>query len=787
MSAGTDRQEPMPDKNSDFVKRLQETFQLEAEERVRTISGGLLELEKAVTLERRQELVEKVFREVHSLKGAARAVNASGIEELCQSLENVMSALQRRRITLSESLTDALNAAVDTLEQQMAASTRAQTHPSPRVRTAVEHLGRALAGKTVERDAPVATTREAVREQARLDAVRVPGVDRKVVRPAKEEAPATGDTVRIPVARLNSLLLEAEELRGPKLVAAQRAVELRELAASLDHWRKDCSKLSPDLRAVRQGFEGARIRGPSYNALPVASVVRVLDFLDRTDSALAGLMNRCAALASSAAQDHHALAAMVDTLLEDMKKILMLPVSSVLESFPKMVRDLARDRGRRVALVVQGSEMEADRRILEEIRTPLVHLIRNSMDHGIEAADERVRQGKPAEGTITIQVEARDGDKFEIVVSDDGCGVDVGRVRDAGVRLGLVSPERSEAMDERESLALVFESGLSTSPIITDLSGRGLGLAIVREKVEQLGGTVHVESHPGIGTSFRLTLPLTLTTFRGVLVRGGEFLFIIPTLSIEQVLRVGPEDLRTVENRETLLVNGQAIALVRLEEVLGLSSERVNRNGAEKAYAVVLGASDKRIAFLVEEVAAEQEILVKNLGRQLSRVRNVTGVTVLGNGKVVPVLNVADLMKSAVLAPRAAGPEVKAGEQVEQRPSSILVVEDSITARALLKNILESAGYQVKTAVDGAEAFALVKSEEFDLVVSDVEMPRMDGFDLTAKIRADKQLADLPVVLVTARESREDREHGIDVGANAYLVKSNFEHSNLLEVVRRLT
>jgi two-component system chemotaxis sensor kinase CheA len=778
----------MQEKNRDFVKRLRATFQLEAEERVRAISGGLLELEKAVSLERQEELIEKVFREVHSLKGAARAVSSSGIEELCQSLESVMSALQRRQLTLSEDLMGALDAAMDMLEELLAPSADGQAGSSPQIQALLERLGRTLAGEAAEPGRPpVSTVRDTVQEEPQPGAAQVPYVDKKAARAPREDAPATGDAVRISVARLNTLLFEAEELRGPKLVAAQRAAEIRELAASLEDWKQQCSKLNADLRAVRQELEGTGNRNSS-NGIPSAAVLaRVLDFLERTGSVLAALENRSAALANSATQDQHTLAAMVDALLEDMKKALMLPVASVLESFPKMVRDLARDRGRRAGLVIRGSEIEADRRILEEIRTPLVHLIRNSVDHGIEPPEERVRQGKSAEGTITLQVEARDGGKFEMLVADDGCGIDAGGTRAAAVRLGLLSREQNERMDDRESLALIFESGLSTSPIITDLSGRGLGLAIVREKVEQLGGTVNVETHPGKGTSFRLTLPLTLSTFRGVLVREGELFFVIPTVSVERVLRVRTEDLRTVENRETLLVNGQAISLVRLGEVLGVPSKKTNGNGADQAYAVVLGASDKRIAFLVEEAVAEQEVLVKNLGRQLSRVPNIAGATVLGNRKVVPVLNVADLMKSAVLASRAPIPEVGGGEQVERRVTSILVVEDSITARTLLKNILDSAGYRVRTAVDGTEAFALVKSEEFDVVVSDVEMPRMNGFDLTAKIRANKKLADLPVVLVTALESREDREHGIDVGANAYIVKSSFDHSNLLEVIRRLT
>jgi two-component system chemotaxis sensor kinase CheA len=361
-------------------------------------------------------------------------------------------------------------------------------------------------------------------------------------------------------------------------------------------------------------------------------------------------------------------------------------------------------------------------------------------------------------------------------------------VKAAAGRLGIVSAEEAERFGEREAFALAFQSGVTTSPIITDVSGRGLGLAIVREKVELLGGTVAIESHPDAGTAFRIVLPLTLANFRGILVRAGGQLFVIPAASVERVTQVADKDIQTVENRETIPFHGQAVALAWLSDVLELPRKVTGMAGASagNAPAVVLGSDLVRIAFRVDEVLGEQEVLVKNLGRQLARVRNVAGASVLGTGQVVPVLNVSDLLKSAVQRATTPLAPVTGGKPAAAEKQSILVVEDSITSRSLLKAIMESAGYRVTTAVDGADGYTTLKTGTFDLVVSDVEMPRMDGFDLTAKIRADKNLSDLPVVLVTALESREHRERGIDAGANAYIVKSSFDQSNLLEIIRRL-
>jgi two-component system chemotaxis sensor kinase CheA len=342
-------------------------------------------------------------------------------------------------------------------------------------------------------------------------------------------------------------------------------------------------------------------------------------------------------------------------------------------------------------------------------------------------------------------------------------------------------------MSESEALALIFQTDVSTSPIITQLSGRGLGLAIVREKAEKLGGRVSVESQRNVGTTIRIALPVAVATFRGILVEVAKRLFVVPTAQVERVVRFKAADVQTVEGRETLSLNGRAVSLVRMAQTLELPP--VERAGEPVAStpAVILGAKDQRVAFAVDAVLDEQEVLVKRFDKPLSRVRNIAGATVLASGQVAPILNIADLLKSARKGGGAATPTTVGAKPAEAEAASILVVEDSITSRMLLKGILESAGYKVKTAVDGLEAFTTLRAQKFDLVVSDVEMPRLNGFDLTARIRADKKLAELPVILVTALESREDRERGVDVGANAYLVKSNFDQSNLLEAVRRLT
>jgi two-component system chemotaxis sensor kinase CheA len=313
-----------------------------------------------------------------------------------------------------------------------------------------------------------------------------------------------------------------------------------------------------------------------------------------------------------------------------------------------------------------------------------------------------------------------------------------------------------------------------------------LGMAIVRAQTEKLGGRVSIQSTPNVGTSLRLTLPLTMATFRGVLVTVADSTFVIPTVSVERVLRIKQRDIQTVENRQVISVQGRPVSLARLEAVLEMPPRSSDNTDSTTFYVVLLHSADQRVALLVDQVLREEEFLVKVLRKPLVRIRNVAGVTVLGSGKTVPVLNSSDLMQSA--RAHGAAPVVALVAKKEQKAPAkkVLIAEDSITSRMLLKGILEGAGFLVSTAVDGMDAFTTLREQSFDLVVSDVEMPRMNGFDLTGRIRADKRLAELPVVLVSALESREQRERGIDAGASAYIVKSSFDQSNLLEAVHRL-
>jgi two-component system, chemotaxis family, sensor kinase CheA len=746
----------MSDVDEEFLRALRATFKVEAAEHLQAIGTGLLELEKASAPAERMRLTEAVFRAAHSLKGAARAVNLSTIESLCQSLESLFSAWKRGESVPTRETLDDAHRTLNAMSAAMAESASTAAAPTqPRAET--------ISGRT----------------QAGVE--RVTSIEQPI---ATQEA----ETVRISVSALDARLLEAEEMLAAKLTADQWAADLGALEARFEQWRKQWSRIQPRMRQLRQSAERTREVAATPNSH------ELVEFFDWNQDYLRALEGSVTGLRRAAQQNRVLVARLVDDLLENSKKLLMLPLSTLSGLLFKVVRDLCRDQGKEAALTIRGEEVTLDKRILEELKDPLIHLLRNCIDHGVETPTERQRAGKTAQATITLAVSPINGNQIEISVSDDGAGVDLDKVKLAAARHGLLDPEASGPDAESAALGLVFETDVSTSPMITQLSGRGLGLAIVREKTEKLGGRVAIESQRGVGTIIRMVVPLTLATFRGILIRAAQRLFVVPTAHVARATRFKPEDMQTVEGRRTLALDGRAVAVVDLVEVLELPSAQCSVRDASSGVVLVLGVGEQTVAFVVDEVLDEREVLVKRFSKPLSRVRNITGATVLGSGEVAPILNVPDLLasaRSAQSSPAAAGStESVSTESLSTQPQSaarrILVAEDSITSRMLLKGILESAGYEVTTAVDGIDAFTTLRAGRFDLVVSDVEMPRLNGFDLTARIRADRTLTEIPVVLVTALESREDRERGIEVGANAYLVKSSLDQDDLLQALERL-
>ena len=749
-------------KDSELLSHLLATFQVEARDHIGSISARLAELERAPAPEQLQAALETIYRCAHSLKGGARIVNLSLVEFLCQSLEECLAALRRGEHVLTPSLLDLMHETNDTIEKILLSP--APGAPATSLKSMAIKLRQRLDDSVSREDNKIDPVSLPADEPPEPSVVPPPaGPVSSLIASAESPPPeprhtAMVDTVRVPAARLDELMLQTEEMISIKLGMQQHIRGVKELADAL--------------ALFRQSFSGADVLD--------RDVVREMD---RT---LASHSNRLAALLRSAEDDHRQAAVMVDNLISDAKNLLLFPFSSVTDGFGKLVREMAREQGKDIELRLSGEGIELDRRILQELKDPLVHILRNCIDHGIETASERRTARKPLPAVIAINAVCIDSGKVEILIRDDGRGIDPTHVREAALRLGVITPEAAAALSDDDARLLVFRSGFSTRGEVTTVSGRGLGLAIVVERVEKLGGSIFLESSPGDGTSIRLVIPLSMATFRGIHLMVGKQVFAMANLNVVKVCRVRGEELKTVGNRETLVLDQRTIPVVSLAAIFGIPAGEADETGFRTL--VVLASGSEQAAFSVDEVIGEDELLVKGLGPLLARVRNISGATVLANGTVAPILNSLDLLKSALggHAHPSVAPRESADTKKARTVRRILVVDDSITSRTLLKNVLESYGYEVITAVDGFDALTALKESPFDLVSSDVEMPLMDGFELTARLRADERFSRLPVVLVTSMDSPEDRKKGINAGADAYIVKSSFDQGNLLDTIRRL-
>lgn len=556
-------------------------------------------------------------------------------------------------------------------------------------------------------------------------------------------AASDGAWVRVPATKLDVLLTRVGEVQVARGRSEARLAEVD---------------------GIRERYERLRARWRRNDAPEEESAALARD-LERLEHDLR--------------RDRRAMEQAARPLEDEVRRVRMIRFSEACEGLDRAVRDLAQAAGKQVELEVSGADVELDRAVIEAIKAPLLHLVRNAVDHGVEPPAERKAAGKPPRARVSVSASLR-GPEVEVAVEDDGRGLDLEGIRALARRKGLPVPA-----GEAEAARLVFLPGFSTARLITEVSGRGIGLDVVKGAVDALHGSVDFSHAPGRGCRFVLVVPLTLTSIRVLLVGSGGQTLAIPTTAIRRLLRLGPGDVRTVEGREVVLLDGSPVPLVGLSEALGLPAAE-SAAPRKRISAVVIGSADRLAALAVDELRSEQEVVVKALGRRLAGTQGVAGATVLPDGRTVLILNAGEAASRALglaapagLAAALVGPAAAARKR-------LLVVEDSVTTRSLLKGILEGHGYDVTVAADGAEAWGTLQEVGADLVVSDIEMPRMDGFALTEAIRRSKRLGGVPVVLVTARTAPADKARGLEVGADAYLEKSAFDQTRLLQTIAQL-
>ncbi|MBW3614807.1 MAG: response regulator [Actinobacteria bacterium] len=721
-------------------RRLRALFVDELDEHVGLLNRGLLTLEQGSPAAEVNEVVNELFRSAHSLKGAARAAEVRPVETVCHRLEDVLARMRDGSLSPGANL-DPLFRAVD-----FVAGAGRQLRESGEV--SAEHVAEVVEGLAAVDRTPPARPRAAPREQADVS-------EAHPERPTPAAAPGgDGGSVRVAAGRLETLLNQAGEV----LLAGQR---VHRLAGQV-------SSATEVLLSHREAWGAARAAVPRPGAGHEATG------MEQVGVVLKEVGDLLVEVARSANETDRHLSGTAQALVEGVRQVRMLPLAHACEGLPRTARDLARVQHKEVRVELEGTDVELDRPVLEGLREPLLHIVRNAVDHGIELPEDRRRAGKPSVGRVAIACRLNRGNVV-VTVTDDGGGVDAGALRLAAERRGVeVAGDDPSALVE-----LAFVPGVSTSVMVTEFSGRGVGLDAVRARVEALGGSVAISSAPGEGTEVSLQLPLTLSAVRVLLVAVGDDVFALPSSAVSRLIRVPAADLRFIEHRPVLLLDGHAVPVLHLGQALGLEEPKATAAVLES---VLVDFAAGQALLAVDSLLMEEEVVMKPVGKRLAGLAAVLGATILPTGRVVMILNPAACARAGL----GRGATLPSRTHEEARPTRVLLVEDTITTRALERSILEAAGYQVAVAVDGADGWRLLQEEGADLVVSDVNMPRMDGLALCEAVRSSSRFRELPFVLVTSLASEEDRRRGVEVGADAYIVKGDFDQGLLLETIERL-
>ena len=733
-------------------------FRLEAEEQVQTLTNGLLQLEHGAAA---TGPLEACMRAAHSLKGAARIVGLGAGVAVAHAMEDCFVGAQRGALTLQRGHIDWLLRGVDLLTRIAATPaseiSRWSEEGSAEAGAFAAELQALLKAPVAGGGEPVANTLPAVSVQASSAPALV--MDKAV------GADGGGRVLRVTAENLDRLM----GLAGESLVESRW---LKPFATSLLRLKRLHQDVGKALDALREALPAAAMNERGRGALAQAQL-RTLECSKLLNEHLAELElfdSRSANLA--------------DRLYAKALDCRMRPLGDGVQAFPRMVRDLGHSLGKQARLEIVGGATPVDRDILEQLEAPLGHLLRNAVDHGLESPEQRRAVGKSPEGLIRLEARHSAG-TLQIVIADDGAGVDLPKLRTAVVQRKLTTAEVAAQLSESELLEFLFLPGFSMKGSVTEISGRGVGLDVVRDTIRRVRGTVRITTQAGQGTRFHLQLPLTLSVVRTLLAEVGGEPYAFPLAYIVRTLKLDPQHLETLEGKQFFDFEGRPVSLVPALQVLGGSAMAPP---GQLLPVVVVEQKGSIYGLVVDRFLGERELVVQPLDARLGKIRDIAAGALTEDGTPVLIVDVEDLIHSVDHLVASGGLGRLPGESpaLNGRRKRVLVVEDSLTVRELQRKLLDSRGYEVQAAVDGMDGWNALRGGRFDLVVTDVDMPRLDGIELVTLIRKDPDLHSLPVMIVSYKDREEDRRRGLEAGADYYLTKSSFHDETMLQAVTDL-
>lgn len=787
----------------DEMQEIMEDFLIEAFEMIEQLDQDLVELE---TRPEDLDLLNRIFRVAHTIKGSGSFLNFSVLTHLTHHMEDVLNKARHGELTITPDIMDIVLASIDFMKKLLNAirdtGTDANTGLDSDIAVVVEKLDAISKGESLSTQTPV---------------VESPAADTIPIEeePELDYANMSPEEIEQEIDRLLSKRQEEDKRKRQQKKAEGKSEEIQAPAEI-----KENDPVTPEpetatatpvastpAKPVATTKTPPKTTTPSQDtkapATAVEQTIRVdvkrLDSLMNLIGELVLGKNRLIKIYNDVEERYEGekfleelnqVVASVSMVTTDIQlavmKTRMLPIGRVFNKFPRMVRDLSREVGKNIELIISGEETELDKSIVEEIGDPLVHLIRNACDHGIETKEERVAAGKSEQGTVELKA-YNEGNHIVVEIKDDGKGMDPEALKVKAIEKGLISEKEADTMSDKEAYSLIFKAGFSTAKVVTNISGRGVGMDVVKTNIEKLNGIIDVESAFGEGTTLKLKIPLTLAIIQSLLVGVQEEYYAIPLASVIETVRISQDEIYTVENKSVLRLRNEVLPLVRLADIFGVNAVLDN---SEQAYVVVIGLAENKIGVIVDFLIGQEEVVIKSLGSYLKGTEGIAGATIRGDGRVTLIVDIAAMMQMAKQVKVSISNLIQENESKKGKsaPSDyqVLIVDDSMTDRAIMKKSLKPLGITLTEATNGVEALDIVKNGDktFDAILIDIEMPKMDGYTLAGEIRRYAKFKNLPLIAVTSRTSKTDRMRGVESGMTEYITKP-YSPEYLMNVVKR--
>ncbi len=804
----------------DDLQEIMEDFLIEAFEMNEQLDQDLVELEHNPE---DLDLLNRIFRVAHTIKGSSSFLNLNILTHLTHNMEDVLNRARKGEIKITPDIMDVVLRSIDLMKTLLVTirDTGSDTNNGKEneIEEAVKQL-QAITSQNLEgakegtKEAPQKENEKEAKEEnkeeakgeakenkAKAPTAKNPASDNPLAdEPDLDYANMSAEEVEAEIERLLNKRQEADKERRAQKKQEDQAKPKQEVTPTKEDPKTETPKAPKTETKAKAKADTEENKAPSIGVEQTVRVdVRRLDHLMNLIGELVLGKNRLIRIYSDVEERYDgekfleelnqvvsSISAVTTDLQLAVMKTRMQPVGKVFNKFPRMVRDLSRELGKSIELIIEGEETELDKSIVEEIGDPLIHIIRNSCDHGIEPLEERRRLNKPETGKVQLSA-YNEGNHIVIKISDDGKGLDPVMLKEKAIEKGVISERDAEGMSDREAFNLIFKPGFSTAKVVSNVSGRGVGMDVVKTNIEKLNGIIEIDSEVGVGTTQKLKIPLTLAIIQALLVGVQEEYYAIPLSSVLETVRISQDEIYTVDGKSVLRLRDEVLSLVRLSDIFKVDAILESNSDV---YVVIIGLADQKIGVIVDYLIGQEEVVIKSLGYYLKNTRGIAGATVRGDGKITLIVDVGAMMDMAKSIKVNITTLMNESENTKSKNSPsdyiVLAIDDSSTDRAIIRKCLKPLGITLLEATNGLEGLEMLKNGDKipDAILVDIEMPKMDGYTFASEVRKYNKFKNLPLIAVTSRVTKTDRMRGVESGMTEYITKP-YSGEYLTTVVKR--